>query len=120
LQALVTLNDPVYYEAARALAQRAIKETALKSGTVTDDDILRARIEYEARLVLSRDLTARELPVLLAFYKRALVRPHAKLVNASMSVSGNLLDKTNNGADNIDALTSVGSVLFNLDASLIR
>ena len=120
LQALVTLNDPVYYEAARALAQRTVKETAHKSGGAASDDILRARIKYEARLVLSRDLTSRELPVLLAFYKRSLAQPHAKLVNTSMSVSGNPLDKANNAADNIDALTSVGSVLFNLDAALNR
>jgi hypothetical protein len=122
LQALVTLNDPVYYEAARALAQRVIKETALKSGATAaaTDDILKARIKYEARLVLSRDLTARELPVLLAFYKRSFVQPHAKLVNASMSGSGDLLEKANNATDNIDALTSVGSVLFNLDAALNR
>ena len=119
LQALVTLNDPVYYEAARALAQRAIKETAFKSGAVATDDMLKARIRYEARLVLSRDLTAREMPVLLAFYKRALAQPHAKLVKASMSRAGNSLDKANS-ADNIDALTSVGSVLFNLDAALNR
>jgi hypothetical protein len=120
LQALVTLNDPVYYEAARALAQRAVKETALKSGAAATDDILQARIKYEARLVLSRDLTARELPVILAFYKRALVQQHAKLVDASMNASGNLLDKANNAADNIDALTSVGNVVFNLDAALNR
>jgi hypothetical protein len=58
--------------------------------------------------------------VLLAFYKRSFVQPHAKLVNASMSGSGDLLEKANNATDNIDALTSVGSVLFNLDAALNR
>jgi hypothetical protein len=37
-----------------------------------------------------------------------------------MNASGNLLDKANNAADNIDALTSVGNVVFNLDAALNR
>ena len=45
LQALVTLNDPVYQEASEALAVRMMKET----------DALDARLEYGARLVLSRD-----------------------------------------------------------------
>ncbi len=31
LQALVTLNDPVYQEAAEALARRVVKETAAKT-----------------------------------------------------------------------------------------
>jgi Protein of unknown function (DUF1553) len=120
LQALVTLNDPVYHEAACALAQRVVKETPLKSGAAGDEDIFQARIKYEARLVLSRDLTARELAVLLAFYKRSIAQPPGKLVNTSLNVLGNSRDKANNPANNIDALTSVGSVLFNLDAALNR
>jgi Protein of unknown function (DUF1549)/Protein of unknown function (DUF1553)/Planctomycete cytochrome C len=117
LQALVTLNDPVYYEAARALAERVVKEMPLKSGPAATDDVLQARIKYEARLVLSRDLTARELSVLVAFYKRSSVQPHTKLVNASLSMHGN---KAPNAANDIDSLSSVGSVLFNLDAALNR
>jgi hypothetical protein len=53
LQALVTLNDPQFVEAARRLA-----ESALKSGE-TDD----SRIDSIARRLLSRPFTAQELPV---------------------------------------------------------
>src|SRR5881398_211748 len=73
LQALVTLNDPVYQEAARALAQRVVQATPrTRFGAASSDDILQLRIRYEARLVLSRDPTPGEFPVMLAMYKRAL------------------------------------------------
>jgi cytochrome c553 len=54
LQALVTLNDPQFVEAARTLADRA-----LELGGGTDD----ARIEFMARRVLSRPLDPAELEI---------------------------------------------------------
>lgn len=54
LQALVTLNDIQYVEAARTLAQNA-----LKSGGATPD----AQIDYIARRVLARPFRAEELPI---------------------------------------------------------
>jgi hypothetical protein len=99
-----------------------VRETArAKSGTASGDDILQLRIEYEARLVLSRDPTPNELPVLLALYKRALRDPRARRVNASLTVSGDLPGKAAVASDHdISALSAVGSVLFNLDAALNR
>ena len=122
LQALVTLNDPVYQEAARALAERVVKETArTQPGAAPTDDILQLRIRYEARLVLSRDPTPSELPVMMAMYKRALGGRQARRVDASLTVSGNSSGKAALVADHdVDALTAVGSVLFNLDAALNR
>jgi hypothetical protein len=122
LQALVTLNDPVYQEAARALAQRVLKETShLTSRAASTDDILQFRIGYEARLVLSRDLTPNELPVMVSLYKRALGEPQARRVNASLTVSKNSSGKGAVASDHdVNALTAVGSVLFNLDAALNR
>jgi hypothetical protein len=122
LQALVTLNDPVFQEAARALAQRVVKETArTRQGAASSDDLLERRIMYEARLVLSRDLTPRELPVMLSLYKRALGEPQARRVDASLKFSGNSPGKAAFASDHdLDALTAVGSVLFNLDAALNR
>ncbi len=62
LQALVTLNDPVYEEAAEALARRVIKDTAGKtSGASSADSILNTQLTYETRLVLSRDPTPRRV-----------------------------------------------------------
>ena len=51
LQALVTLNDPQFVEAARALADRA-----LELGGETDD----ARLEFIAKRILARPLSAAE------------------------------------------------------------
>ncbi len=55
LQALVTLNDPVFQQAAQALARRMAKE---------GPGDLNGRLNYGARLVLSRDLDAAELAAL--------------------------------------------------------
>jgi hypothetical protein len=121
LQALVTLNDPVYAEAAQALARRVIKETAGKtSGASSADSVLDTRLTYETRLVLSRDPTARELAVLRKFYKEALAmgeRP--SVVKANLNLSETSLGKRVPPGQ-LEALTAVGSVLFNLDTALVR
>jgi hypothetical protein len=121
LQALVTLNDPVYQEAAEALAQRVMKATAArKSGSSGAADILDARLAYETRLVLSRDPTPQELAALRAFVKKVLTMPKpAALANASMKVPEKSLGKGLSSRE-LDALTAVGSILFNLDAALVR
>ncbi len=54
LQALVTMNDPQFVEAARKLAERAIK-----GGTET-----KTRLDFMARTVLGRGLGDREVPPL--------------------------------------------------------
>jgi mono/diheme cytochrome c family protein len=93
LQALVTLNDPVYQEASRALARRML---------ALADDRLAGRLNFAGRCVLSRDLTAAELKTLAAFYDQAR-RPA-------------------DGAppDELAVYTAMASVLFNLDAALTR
>ncbi len=117
LQALVTLNDPVYHEAAQALARRVIKETPAKASGDADS-VLDARLVYETRLVLSRDPTARELAELRAFYKEAVKMPKPALVKASLSVPPEPGRK--NAGSELEAFTAVGSILFNLDAALVR
>jgi hypothetical protein len=54
LQALVTLNDPQFVEAARAIA-----DAAIQSGGDTDD----ARIEFMAERILARPLDADEMAI---------------------------------------------------------
>src|SRR5215469_18967158 len=100
LQALVTLNDPVYYEAAEALAQRMI----------TKQRSIDARLRYGARLVLSRDPTEQELAALRALFQKAAATP--ALQPAAATVHDNSRELT--------AMTAVASVLINLDASLTR
>jgi hypothetical protein len=66
LQALVTLNDPVYHEAAQALAKRMAKAVPAKGQDATD-----AKLDYGARAVLTRDLTPDELDPLKRLYRSA-------------------------------------------------
>lgn len=61
LQALVTLNDPVYVEAARALGRRL----AGVPGSIAD------RVGYGFKRCLARPATAAELKRLLEFYQTA-------------------------------------------------
>jgi hypothetical protein len=93
LQALVTLNDPVYQEAGQALARRML---------ALSGEPLAGRLEFAARCVLSRDLTAGELATLEAFY--------SKVTQAS---AGAPLGEQ-------AAYTALAGVLFNLDAALTR
>ena len=62
LQALVTLNDPVYVEAAQALARRLVKE----GGTATE-----ARASYAFRLCLIRPPSEVELRKLVELYHKS-------------------------------------------------
>ena len=71
---------------------------------------LNARIIYGARLVLSREPTDRELTALRALFEKAVAMPNLKPAAAKM----------NNDPGELTALTSVASVLINLDAALTR
>jgi hypothetical protein len=100
LQALVMLNDPVYFEAATAMAKHMI----------ASQPSLDARIKYGARLVLSRDPTNQELTALRALYQETMATP--TLIPAAARAHGSARD--------LDAMTAVASVLINLDAALTR
>ena len=120
LQALVTLNDPVYQEAAESLAKRAMKEVAEnpKGGA---SSILDVRLIYETRLVLSRDPTPKELAILRAFFEKTLAMSEKPtFVGAKMTLRNATAPQEQDAAKELDALTAVGSVLFNLDAALTR
>jgi Protein of unknown function (DUF1553) len=120
LQALVTLNDPVYQEAAESLAKRVMKETAAGSRDGSQN-LLDARLIYETRLVLSRDPTPRELGVLRAFFQKALaMSDKPSLVGAKMTLGKSSMKDQQDSMKELEALTAVGSVLFNLDAALTR
>ena len=100
LQALVTLNDPVYYEASKSLAKRMIDEQRSVD----------ARIKYGARLVLSRDPTDGEIAALRGLFQKTVAAPALQPIAAT--VQGNSRELT--------AMTAVASVLINLDAALTR
>ncbi|WP_246119895.1 DUF1553 domain-containing protein [Blastopirellula retiformator] len=112
LQALVTLNDPVYVEAAQALARRVVKQ-----GGETNDD----RIVYAFRLCLSRAPTAAEQARLLELWQAALAQYQAQPEMAK-TIATDPLGPLPEGADaaELAAWTLVGNVLMNLDEFLSR
>jgi hypothetical protein len=110
LQALVTLNDPQFVEAARHLAQRALLEA---DGEDTD------RIDFIARQLLARPFRAEELAVVrgtltdLLLYYRSQPDDARKLIAVGESRPDPGLD-----ASLLAAWTMVVNQLMNLDEVL--
>ncbi len=116
LQALVTLNDPVYQEASTALALRVMNMTGQLADKPTGEDILTERLRNATELVLSRPPNDRELALLRQAYERSLRnRGSDKFVRANYPSSTH-----SSRSAEITGLTTVGNILFNLDAALVR
>jgi len=111
LQALTTLNDPVFVEAARALARRMARE-----GGATASE----RIAYGHRLCTAHGPEAADLESLVAFFGRERTR-YAGDASAALALVGSD-PEAGQGASPADAaaLTMVANVLLNLDATLTR
>jgi mono/diheme cytochrome c family protein len=115
LQALTTLNEPLFLESARALALKAIKE-----GGATDA----ARLGYAFRRVLSRKPTAQESTELLGLLGRQRQRFAAGELNP-WNLAADDPDKPfalPPGAtmEQIAAWTAVSRVLLNLDEAITK
>jgi len=111
LQALVTMNDPVYIEAAQALARRM----AQNSGSISD------KIRYGFHLSLARSPHAAELQRMITFYSEARAE-YAANPGKSKQMATEPLGAIPQGLDLVDlaAWTAVGNVLLNLDEMLMR
>src|SRR5262249_42952474 len=109
LQALVTLNDPQYIEAARHLAQIALQKD------VTDG----ATIDFIARRVLSRPLRPEETSVVTKSLADLLehYRGHADEGNKLLAVGESPRDKKIDPATHA-AWTMVCNQMMNLDEAL--
>ncbi|MBM3848074.1 MAG: DUF1553 domain-containing protein, partial [Verrucomicrobia bacterium] len=111
LQALVTLNDPVYIEAAQGLARRMIKAGA----------DARERALHGFRLCVSRAPNEKELSTLLSVFDRALKRFQDAPAKAGALLMQPATDKAEDpGTAEVAAWTVVGSVLLNLDETLMK
>ncbi|HZY90543.1 MAG TPA: DUF1549 and DUF1553 domain-containing protein, partial [Gemmataceae bacterium] len=112
LQAFVTLNDPVYVEAAQALARRVVKE-----GGATAE----GRARYGLRLCLCRPPSGAQVQRLLSLYQseREHFRKDAK---AALKLATDPLGPLPPGADaaELAAWTVVANVLLNLDGVLTK
>jgi cytochrome c553 len=107
LQALVTLNDPVYVEAAQALGRRMVKE-----GGAT----LEAKLQYGVRLCLTRPARDIELKRLVELYTKAQAE-YAKNAKLATQMATEPIGPLPPGtqASEMAAWTVVGNVLLNLD-----
>jgi hypothetical protein len=109
LQALVTLNDPQFVEAARVLAQRALKSADKDEG----------RADYLARRLLSRPLRPEEAKVVLgsAAELAAFYKDHPADAKKLLAVGEAKSDATLDAAT-LAAWTMVVNEMMNLDEVL--
>jgi hypothetical protein len=112
LQALVTLNDPVYVEAAQALARRVVAD----GGTDARD-----RARYAFRLCLSRPPEDGELARLVRLYEQSLARLRSH-PDQARKLATDPIGPPPEGRDvaELAAWTVVGNVLLNLDETLMK
>ncbi|GIW89064.1 MAG: hypothetical protein KatS3mg108_3388 [Isosphaeraceae bacterium] len=112
MQALVLLNDPIYVELARALAERVMREAGPEIPT---------RIARAYELVLTRSPRPQELATLTALYER-----HRSAYAADPGAAAALLGvgqwptPSDLPADDLAATTSVMRAVLNLHESLMR
>ncbi len=112
LQAFVTLNDPVYVEAAQALARRILKE----GGATTEE-----RAKYALRLVLARPPMAEQVKQVVELFESERAN-YSKDKKAALSLATDPLGPLPAGMDAADAAawTVVANVLLNLDGVLTK
>jgi mono/diheme cytochrome c family protein len=111
LQALATLNDPVFVEAAGGLARRTLREAR---GTTGD------RAAWAFRVCVSRQPTGREVDRLVALYKKALARYRSNPKAAAALVKHCRVSVEGMKVDELAAWTVVANVLLNLDETLTK
>ena len=111
LQALTTLNDPAFFDAARGLARRILAEAS-----PSEQD----RVNYGFRLCASRHPEAVELNRLEAFYQQQLehFRQDPKAAADVALGSG----QTSSPSDSAEAAawTMVANVMLNMDQTLTK
>jgi hypothetical protein len=111
LQALTTLNDPTWVEAARALAERSMKASA-----AVDQQLL-----FAFRQVVARSPTESDLKTLHRAYDRQVqfYAADAKAAKSLLSVGTSRRDEALNLTEHA-ALASVCLAILNLDEALSR
>jgi mono/diheme cytochrome c family protein len=108
LQALTTLNDEVFFEAAKALAARVVRETP----------DLRSRVTFALRLVLSRTPVSKEVERIVASYQQQLDRFRGDRAAAARVIQGYAVNDVD-AADQA-AWTLVANALLNLDETVTK
>jgi len=112
LQAYVTLNDPIYVEAAQSLGRHLAK---------VDAATLPKRIEYGLKLVMCRQPTKREIASLCELYESEVAHYRTHKDEAT-KLSTNPLGPLPEGLSPAEAAawTTVANILLNLDGVLMK
>ena len=112
LQALVLLNDPIYVEAARVLAEKIVKEGGKDTA---------ARLDWAYRRAVSRGVKPDEVTLLTELYRKHLAEFQADRAAAekAVTVGQSPLPKDMNIAE-LAAWTSVARVILNLHETITR
>jgi hypothetical protein len=112
LQAFVTLNDPVYVEAAQGLARRILREAP------GEDE---ARIRHGLQLVLQRPPSAHQMETIARLLQAELAHYREDLAAAKqLAASSELALPKDADAAQLAAWTAVANVLLNLDGFLTK
>ena len=109
LQALTTLNDPVFFQAAQALAKRILADAGPEES---------ARAVYGFRRCVARRPTPEELDRILVFYRAELARFQKDAKAASEVVKGYSGPSTD--APQLAAWAIVSNVLLNMDETVTK
>jgi len=111
LQALVTMNDPVYIEAAQALARRMIASGATP----------REKVRAGFRLTLIRPPADREVQRLVALHD-AVLPSYLQDEKKAVAMAADPIGPVPEGADVADlaAWTTVANTLLNLDETVMK
>ena len=110
LQALVTMNDPVYVEASQAFAKRIISQ----GGKSVQD-----RIRYAWRVATARPASERQLAILTRLYHSEIKHYQSKSKDADALV-GNAKTKQKTQSAEQAAWVVIANVLLNLDGVLTK
>ncbi len=108
LQALSTLNDPTFFEAAQALAKRVINEAGPDPSE---------RLIHGFRLCVARRPTAQELQRVLSYYQGELKRFQSDATAARKVVQAK---ESAMDSPELAAWTMVSNVLLNLDETMTK
>ncbi len=112
LQALTLLNDPIFVEASRKLAERAI----LQGGKSAE-----ARIEYAFRLATGREADAQEMKILTETLRKMLTAYAADAAGANALLKvGASTSNSAIPAHELAAYTAVTSMILNLDEVITK
>jgi hypothetical protein len=111
LQALTLLNDPVYVEAAKALAGRVVRE---RPSAAVDD-----RIGHMFRLCVSREPTPAERKSLRQLYDAQLHEAQTRR-QAVQVLSKDVKIPPGTSSEEVAAWYAVATVLLNLDETITK